>query len=544
MKIPVVRLEPGNQWDQNMIELLLANKIFDTGYEFEFVDVYPDAKGIVLIIPGQYWKGREKEMDSAIADYEWVVAIKTGDEEDLFDTTKFQHPNIKWWIQTPRTDRTYDDARLFGVGFPPHFNDLPKVDKNYRNRDVFLSGQNTHNRRSQAFSHLYNYDGSKFINETDGFTKGMEKEDYVQFMVNAKVAPAPSGVFSPDSFRLYEALEAQTVPIADDISPNYKSVGYWRMLFPDAPFPILVNYNDLSGYINDVLSEYPSSSNKIAAWWIEKKRDMAKWLTDDINQLSGIEPVYKSDITVIIPVSPIKSHPDTYILDETIKSVRHHLPNAEIIVTFDGVRKENEDRRADYDEFISRMLWKLGHEYKNVLPVIFDEHMHQTGMARNILDKIKTPLLLYVEQDTPLVTDESIDWEICTDFIIEGHTDVIRFHHEGVIPKEHEHMMLESGSVDYMGVIMQATCQWSQRPHLATVAFYRRILDTCFTPDAKSFIEDKMHGICYEAYKRDGYFGWEQYRICIYAPAGNNIKRSYHTDGRAGEAKYDDTQVF
>lgn len=243
-------------------------------------------------------------------------------------------------------------------------------------------------------------------------------------------------------------------------------------------------------------------------------------------------------ITAIVPVSPIKSHPGTEILTETLDSIRACLPDAEIILTFDGVREEQEDRRDDYEQFLFQALWLADHHYGNILPLIFDRHEHQTGMMRHTLTHIDTELLLYVEQDTPLVTDEPIDWHSICEFIHYGHSNLVRLHHEGVIPVEHEHMMH-----GHDGEFIR-TSQWSQRPHIASTAYYRRIMNTCFTPDAKSFIEDKMHGVVDQAFRQDKLQGWLQHRIHIWDPGTGNMKRSYHTDGRAGAAKYDDTQVF
>jgi hypothetical protein len=244
-------------------------------------------------------------------------------------------------------------------------------------------------------------------------------------------------------------------------------------------------------------------------------------------------------ITVVTPVSPIKSHPDTAILEQTIGSVRTLFPTAEIFLTFDGVREEQKSRQADYDEFIRRTLWLADHVWGNVVPFLFDEHLHQTGMARHIIDKIPTTTLLYVEQDTPLVTDEPTDFEAIDDFIRDGHSNVVRLHHEGVIPAAHTHLM---HGHDH-GCFIQ-TSQWSQRPHVASTAYYRRILENHFSPGAKCFIEDKMHGVLEDANNIDGFQGWVQHRLHIYDPGLGNMKRSYHIDGRAGEAKYDDSQVF
>lgn len=243
-------------------------------------------------------------------------------------------------------------------------------------------------------------------------------------------------------------------------------------------------------------------------------------------------------ITAVVPVSPIKSHPDTAILDETLDSIRHHFPSAEILLTFDGVRIEQAERYDAYEEFIRRALWRADHHYGAVCPLIFEEHRHQSGMMQAVIDEIRTPLLLYVEQDAPLVTDELIEWDAVTGFILDGHSNLVRFHHEAHIPDEHQHMMHGQHG------LFTRTSQWSQRPHVASVAYYRRILDSHFTEKTCCFIEDRMYGVVDNAYLRDKRHGWNQHRLHIYTPNQTNIKRSWHSDGRAGEPKYDEFQTW
>jgi hypothetical protein len=242
-------------------------------------------------------------------------------------------------------------------------------------------------------------------------------------------------------------------------------------------------------------------------------------------------------ITVIVPCSPIASHPETNVLEHTLDSVRHHLPDVEIHLCFDGVREEQESRRADYEEAIRRTLWKADKEWGAVVPHIFDEHLHQVGMLRSSIETIETPMLMFVEQDTPLVCDEFIAWDDITQFILSGQSNCVRLHHEAVIPEPHLPMM----HGEECGYIR--TSQFSARPHIATVAFYRQLL-THFTPDAKCFIEDKAHGVLDQAFKVDGMRGWNIWRLHIYAKDPNNLKRSLHSDGRAGEPKWDGDQIF
>lgn len=283
--IPVGRLAPGDQWDCNLLDRLFANTLYPTGLDFKRFEGYPNTEGCVLIIPGRYWAMRTSEISEALARYEWVLFMRTGDEEDLFDVAKVEHPNIRFWVQTPRTD--YGDARLFGVGFPPHFNTLPK-DPPQKNLDLFMSCQRTHTRRIEAFEALKETPLEACVIPTEGFTQGTSTGEYAANMTRAKVAPAPSGAVSPDSFRFFEALEAHAIPIADDVSPVDGPTGYWRRLFPDAPFPILTDYNDLPGYVDDALKDWPANTNRITAWWMRQKRQMSHNLREDLEALRAL----------------------------------------------------------------------------------------------------------------------------------------------------------------------------------------------------------------------------------------------------------------
>jgi hypothetical protein len=284
--IHVGKLPPGDQWDQTLLDQLLDGTLHPHGLDTRHHLGYPQSDGCVLVVPGRYWAGHEAEISEACEAYRWLLLIRSGDEEDLFDIRAIKHPNVKFWVQTPRIDRDYGDARLFGVGYTPHFTDLPS-EPNHKPLDVFLAAQRTHQRRQECFDALQP-GKSRTIIATAGFTQGLEHGEYAEQMVRAKVAPCPSGPASPDSFRVYEALQAHCVPIVDDITPGYDSRGYWRRLFPDVPFPVLTNYSDLSGYVEDQLRLWPANANRIAAWWMRKRRAMSHWLVDDLTALGAL----------------------------------------------------------------------------------------------------------------------------------------------------------------------------------------------------------------------------------------------------------------
>jgi len=243
-----------------------------------------------------------------------------------------------------------------------------------------------------------------------------------------------------------------------------------------------------------------------------------------------------SPITVLVTCSPIPTHPRSHILEETIASVRDRLPAAEIVLVFDGVRPEQEHRRSDYELFMQRALWLADHKWHNTLPLINDEHVHQAVAAKRALEHIHTPVLLFVEHDTPLMGE--IPWADISETIRHGDANIVRLHHEASILEPHRYLMLDDQPQKIRGVPMMRTIQWSQRPHLASVAWYRSLLDRWFPGDEKDFIEDRVYGRLIEDHKRDGDMGWLGWRTWIYTPDGN-IQRSYHSDGRAGEGKFD-----
>ncbi len=318
------------------------------------------------------------------------------------------------------------------------------------------------------------------------------------------------------------------------------------------------DYDSLPSYVQGALADWPRNVNRVTAWWIAQKRKWAYNLVADLDELNGSSglTLNRADesITVVVPISPIKSHPEIAILEETLKTIRTHLPEAEIYLMFDGVRPEQEDRRSDYEEHIRRVLWKCLHEWKNVLPFVFDEHLHQSGMVKKVLPEVKSPALLFVEHDTPLTPDCSIDFLGIIECIKNGSADVVRLHHEALILPDHEHLMLDHATVklpitkieiDDEGLLpLRRTKQWSQRPHVASTAYYRRIMGQYFSEQSKSFIEDRMHGVLEGEVEVGDITTWHNHRLWVYHPETGNIKRSYTTDGRAGGEKYDDTQIF
>jgi hypothetical protein len=288
MTVPVGWLDPSQDcWDSNMLRRLLDGDLYPHHMRVRHHAGFPNADGAIVVLPGQYWHLATDQINDAIQRFEWVLLVRTADEEDLFDISKIEHPRVKFWVQTPRVGRDYGDARLFGVGFPPHANaDGFPTEAPNKHLYAFLSAQNTHARRREAFAAL---EGLQYnLYETDGFTKGFDPDVYMDYMLFSRVAPCPSGAVSPDSFRAWEALEAHCVPILDAVSPVDGDTDYWEQVLPGCPAPVLRDYNDLPGYVEDALKGWPANANRITAYYMRYKRGLARGLREDLQALGAL----------------------------------------------------------------------------------------------------------------------------------------------------------------------------------------------------------------------------------------------------------------
>lgn len=540
MKVYLFSLNPEasvrNQWDFGLLKSIFDDLGYDYSRDYDHFD-YGMEQGIV-VIPARHHVGRELQINAELAKLPKVKLILIGDEEGQFNVELIDHPNIEITVQNPNPQQ-HDKYKRLGTGYPKHFLENKPTEVPKKDLDFYFAGQSTYHapelvppmnvnhRRQEMADQLEQLENGKIV-RSKGFTQGSEPKEYYADMARAKVAPCPSGPELPDTFRLFEALELGCVPIVDERVHKFSKEprdykGYWEWFFGEpVPFPIVQDFGSWKEAVKFAVENYPDLNNKCQAWWYQQKDKLKEDLTE-----------FKSLITVVIPVSPIKSHPSTTILDETIASIRHHMPKVKIIVSFDGVREEQADLHMAYVEHIRRVLYK----YPDIYPVIFGEHRHQSGMMTELLERhIHTPMIMYVEQDTPL-EKEPIDFGAIFDLIESGESNLVRFHHESSIPPDHEHMMLGL-SGDFM-----RTVQWSQRPHIASSAFYRQAM-AHFSENSKSFIEDLLHGVVWNAYLKDGKQAYNQWRLHIYHPDTGNIRRSYHTDGRQGAEKYDDTQKF
>lgn len=252
-------------------------------------------------------------------------------------------------------------------------------------------------------------------------------------------------------------------------------------------------------------------------------------------------PSLAEDITVVVTSSVIPSHPSTEVLDACLANVRGYLPDSPIFVLCDGIREEMEHRADDYKRYVHAARADALDKRWGVCTVIeWVEHQHQARMVRHALHNlVQTPLVLLVEHDTTLYG--TIDFDSLANVLHSRHAQIIRFHHEARVLVPHQWMNVNGGKVERVqGVPLIATVQYSARPHLADVDWYRMVLGPDYMhPDARGFVEDQLWGRIVRDWQDEGRAGWQKHGLWIYAEPDEHgsIKHSETCDGRGDDPK-------
>lgn len=240
-------------------------------------------------------------------------------------------------------------------------------------------------------------------------------------------------------------------------------------------------------------------------------------------------------ITIVVPTSPIPSHPSASLIEQTITAVRYHLPDCPMLIQADGVREEQEKFRKQYEAYLLRMDDGINAaKYGPCRMKRFSEFRHQVAMMRETLDFIETPLLLYLEHDF-LLLPEYVDWKGIVRAIESESLNQIRLYYWSSIIPEHWSLMVDREPLYFHGVPVLRTVQWSQHPQVASKQLYRNLLGR-LSPGCRSMIENAVYSYVAEA-------PWDDTRCSIYAPMPY-IKRLAHLHGREEEQKYESTFIF
>jgi hypothetical protein len=266
-----------DKWDYGLLK-----EVFDK-YEIEQIKItlIPQTERAFVVVPGAQNLGYEDNVNKEIQNISRLVLFITGDEEGKFDIDKISHPNAEIWIQYPYAK--HNSLNKLPIGVPQH---LKKLVPEYPSKpyDLYFSGQITHPRRQQIAKVLPTLPNTLFT-LTEGFAQGGEPVEYYKALASAKIAPAPSGAATMDTFRFFEAIEMLCLPIADGIDSKGNFIEFYKDLFGyEIPVKVTYNWSNLPKLVTELLHQYPQNMHTVVCWWIKYKRDLGIKMMRQINE--------------------------------------------------------------------------------------------------------------------------------------------------------------------------------------------------------------------------------------------------------------------
>lgn len=111
----------------------------------------------------------------------------------------------------------------------------------------------------------------------------------------------------------------------------------------------------------------------------------------------------KDKLTVITTTSPIRSHPDTEMLEICQKSL-FDMPGIQEcpkIIVFDGIHKRMMFLKDSYEEYKTNVqnLTETDPYFRNTQLVFCKEHVHLTGAIKEAMKHVKTPFVFLHQHD-------------------------------------------------------------------------------------------------------------------------------------------------
>ena len=253
-------------WDNGLLEDIFKQLDVEHHDNFDWVKDSelpndPERVGAVVIINGRTHIEDTAAINEDIAKLAWVLFIDTGDEESSFPWRKIKHPVMRVWIMMPRMN-THDDVSFhLPNGYRNETHEyLQEIGFSEKVYDWFFAGQVNHARREDCayyLDHLDNKNGMLVTSNKFG-EEIMPYKQYLAQMTATKIALCPSGIESPDNFRLNG----------------------------NVPFPIISYWDKITDLLPELLKGYPENANRAFAWWQLKKREIKYKLLDDIKELS------------------------------------------------------------------------------------------------------------------------------------------------------------------------------------------------------------------------------------------------------------------
>jgi hypothetical protein len=221
------------------------------------------------------------------------IVILTSEEDSFFDWKSAIPPHLEIWTQYYSQNKSEIKERLL-LGPPNRLKDY-KINKHLPKKYLWSFVGQVQNPFRQACVDVLKTLPDGFLHVAEMFGgvggSGMEYQEYLDIMCQSVYVICPAGSMCVDSFRLYEAMECDAIPITDVRAPrDPEDFNYWKDVYPDNRVYKIEKWLNLSYMFNGTHEIFKneliqaSLLNESKNWWSDYKQQLENKLLNAANQ--------------------------------------------------------------------------------------------------------------------------------------------------------------------------------------------------------------------------------------------------------------------
>ena len=248
-------------------------------------------------------------------------------------------------------------------------------------------------------------------------------------------------------------------------------------------------------------------------------------------------------LTVVVLAHPVKSHPDSTLMDKTLASLGflNLDPGTRVVISHDHPsRKLDKKRKEDFQAYLQALCVKLNSR-KDYLITTTHKHSFLSGNIRHSLKFVETKYVLFVQHDLAFAAEVNIHALLSA---MENSSEVqhVRFNKrpnnlkEGwdfYLKERRDFVQLQTWMTNFGELQLLKTLAWSDQNHITSVSYYRDlVLPLC--SNYKVYPEDMLNP--FTCKKLFGLFGNYVY--------GGYDSQAYIQDLDGSKGRWDEMSKF
>jgi hypothetical protein len=229
-------------WEGSWLKFLLGNYFFGAKYYNDLEFPLVDKSLFVTTYNTSY-----KQHINLMIEHKFDFGIFLLSDEFLSDSCEYiNHPHCKFVIRNYIHPSIYQNSKVvhIGLGYKRSFNNYV-FNNEFSERDLRWNfiGSVHGNSRNLALNFFNQLEGG-FVHTTKHFNSDdyLSTEEYCKILNRSCYTLCPQGHVNNESFRIFESLEAGSIPVVlknSDLHPFNPS--YWHYLFPgESYFPFIL----------------------------------------------------------------------------------------------------------------------------------------------------------------------------------------------------------------------------------------------------------------------------------------------------------------